>query len=218
MPSLGRGVGVGGRRCRISGHVRRLALAAVCLARARLRRRRVGARPARREAAAERPRTTGAARAALIASADLQPGWTARHELGARDVVPHLPGLPAGLLEVHRHRQGRGRVQGRLGSTWSSPPSEVYASHAQAIGGLPARARSRRCASCLAQHVREAADWRPHASTSRPSARKQVAAPRMGERSARYKIVLRFTGPGGIGARSTSTPSCSRRAGRSRCS
>ncbi len=134
--------------------------------------------------------------------------------LGRRD-RSDLPGLPAGLLEVHRHRQGRGRVQGRVGSNWSSPlPRSTRATprRSRTTGSAPSR-RSPRASPRRSSSSRPVT---PRVHVKAVSA-KQVAAPRLGERSARYKIVLRFTGPGGSVPR-TSTPSCSRRAGLSRCS
>ena len=135
------------------------------------------------------------------------------HELGLGN-SSELPGLPTGLLEVHGHRQGPGCTT-RPPRAAALPPSRSTPSPAQATA-TSGSARSRR--------------WRPaspaHSRSSRPATRrvhikalsaKTVAA--RGSATAPRATRSSCASPGRRDpCRSTSTPSSSRRAGRSRCS
>jgi hypothetical protein len=172
--------------------VRRLALAAVVLL-ALAFAVAASARNPRAEKLRLNARDNRAARASLITLDDLSPTWQSAPSSGD-DTVPSCPG--------YRPDFSKYTITGKAESDFREPSgaviassAEIYASHAQATGDYRLGAKPQ-VASCLAATLEKQPTGDPTVHVKTVSA-KEVASPGIGERSARYKIVLRYTGPGG---------------------
>ena len=138
-------------------------------------------------------RDNRAARASLVTAADLAAGWQ-RIKSSGDDTVPSCPGYRPDFSKYTITGKAEAEYKSSAGALVTSS-TEVYANHAQAIADYRLGAKPQ-VASCLAQTFEKQPTGDPTVTVKAVSA-KQVAAPRLGERSARYKIVLRFTGPAG---------------------
>ena len=134
-----------------------------------------------------------AARAALIASADLSTGWT-RVTSSSPDVVPSCPGYRPDFSRFTVTGKAAAHYKASSGSTVISSV-EIYASPAQATADYRLGTKPQ-VPSCLASTFEQEPTGDPTVHVKALSA-KAVTAPRMGDRSARYKIVVRVTGPAG---------------------
>lgn len=172
--------------------MRRLALAAVCLL-ALAFVAGASARDPRAEKLLLNAADNRAARASLLTEADLQPVWQ-RVKGSGDETVPTCANYRPDFSRYTVTGKAEAEFKDTSGEMVISS-SEVYASHAQAIADYRLGTK-RQVASCLAQTFEKQPTGDPSVHVKAVSA-KQVAAPRLGERSARYKIVLRFTGPGG---------------------
>jgi hypothetical protein len=138
-------------------------------------------------------RDNRAARAALITAADLRSDWQ-RIATSNDETVPSCPG--------YRPDFSRFTITGKADAEYKTDAGEVltshvevYKSHADATGDYQLGAKAQ-VASCLGATLAKAPTGDPSVHLKVVSA-KQVGAPRIGERTARYRIVLRVTGPSG---------------------
>jgi hypothetical protein len=172
--------------------MRRLALAAVFLLALA-----VVAAASARDPRAEKLRLNAAdnraARGSLVTAADLRAGWQ-RMKSSGDDTVPSCPGYRPDFSKYTITGKAEAEFKSSAGALLTSS-TEVYASHAQAIADYRLGTKPQ-VASCLAQTFEHQPTGDPTVHVKAVSA-KRIAAPRLGERSARYKIVLRFTGPSG---------------------
>jgi hypothetical protein len=172
--------------------VRRVALAAVCLLALTLAAA-ASARDPRAEKLQLNARDNRAARGALIAPADLSVGWT-RVTSSSPDVVPSCPGYRPDFSRFTVTGKAEAHYKASSGSTVISSV-EVYTSPAQAAADYRLGTKPQ-VPSCLASTFEQEPTGDPTVPIKAVSA-KVAAAPRIGDRSARYKIVVRVTGPSG---------------------
>jgi hypothetical protein len=138
-------------------------------------------------------RDNRAARASLITASDLQPSW--QHSKGSdSEVVPDCPGYRPDFSKYTITGKASAEFKTSTGG-WLASSVEIYKSRAQARADYQLGTKPQ-VASCLASTFEKQPTGDPSVHIKTVSA-KTVAAPRFGERAARYKIVLRFTGPAG---------------------
>ena len=151
------------------------------------------ARDPRDEQERLRPADMQAARAGLIRLGDLNAGW-ARDKHPDDDDDTTCPGFDPDFSRFVITGKADAAFKHPAGA-WLVSGTEVYASHAHAVGDfrLGARPGLARCLRYMLEHdtAKEIdSTVRVKVLTSR-----MLAAPRLGERSARYQLVARFTGP-----------------------
>ena len=173
--------------------MRRFALAAAAALLALAVAATAAARDPRAETLRLNARDSRAARAALIKPADLRGDWQ-RTTSSAEDSVPSCSGYRPDFSRFTITGKAAADYKTAIGEGLTSS-AEVYASHADATADYKLGTKPQ-VASCLAREIEKAAASDPTVQAKTLVA-KQVAAPRIGERSARYKLVLRFTGPAG---------------------
>ncbi len=138
-------------------------------------------------------RDNRAARAALITPADLSAGWT-RVTTSSPDVVPSCPGYRPDFSRFTITGKAAAHYKASSGSTVISSV-EIYTSAAQAAADYRLGTKPQ-VPSCLASTFEQEPTGDPTVHVKALSA-KAVTAPRIGDRSARYKIAVRVTGPSG---------------------
>jgi hypothetical protein len=132
-----------------------------------------------------------AARGALLTLADLSAGW--RHDKASNDdTVPSCSGYNPDFSQFVITGRAEADYQHPAGA-WVKSEAEVYASHADASGDFRRGARPQ-LAHCLAILLEKQGAGDPSVRIKVLSSR-MVAAPRLGERAARYKVSARFSGP-----------------------
>jgi hypothetical protein len=129
---------------------------------------------------------TKAARGSLLALADLPVGWQHDKASGSSS-VPRCAGYSPDLS--HFTITGKAESDFKLpAGAWVTSEAEVYATPAEATGDFKAGAKPQ-LATCLAKLLEQQGSGTAGVKVKVQSAR-MVAAPHIGERTARYKLAV----------------------------
>jgi hypothetical protein len=172
--------------------VRRLALVAVSLLALAVVAA-ASARDPRAEKLQLNARDTRAAKASLITASDLSSGWQ-RIAASNDDTVPSCAGYRPDFSSFTITGKADAEYKTQAGELITSHV-EVYKSNADATGDYRVGSKPQ-VASCLGATLAKAPTGDPTVKLKVVTA-KEVAAPRIGQHTARYRIVLRLTGPNG---------------------
>jgi hypothetical protein len=152
-----------------------------------------GARDPRDEQERLRPADMNAAKASLIRLADLNSGWK-RDKKPNDDDSNNCPGFNPDFSRFVITGKADAAFVHPAGA-WLISGTEIYASHAHAAGDfrLGARPGLAKCLRYMLEH--ETAKEIDPAVRVRVLSSRMVPAARIGERTARFQLVARFTGP-----------------------
>ena len=136
-------------------------------------------------------RDNRAARATLITASDLQPDWQ-QTTVSSGDSVPSCPGYRPDFSTFTITGKADAEYKTSQGDALTSHV-EVYKTHADATNDYRLGAKPQ-VASCLASTIEKQPTGDPTVHVKTVSA-KQAADPHIGEHSARYKLVMKISGP-----------------------